>query len=120
VHPPPQSLAQLAVLQRRDPQLGHQVSAAELGEHARVDLVGLAGERRDVADLAGVRDLHTPAGPRASWSRTQIAPPIISTTVRTPLPRSITNLTSPSASAGTAPSPTTTPASLSEHHAARR
>ena len=56
----------------------------------------------------------------ASSSRTQIAPLIISTTARTSVPRSITNLARPSASAGTAPSPTITPASLSEHHAARR
>jgi len=54
----------------------------------------------------------------ASWSRTQIAPLIISTTARTSVPRSITRRASPSASAGTAHSPTTTPASLSEHHAA--
>ena len=55
-----------------------------------------------------------------SWSRTQIAPLIISTTARTSVPRSITNRAKPSASAGTAPSPTIVPASLSEHHAARR
>src|SRR3954471_12104702 len=36
------------------------------------------------------------------------------------LPRAITNLARPSASADTAPSPIIAPASLSEHHAARR
>jgi hypothetical protein len=48
VHPSPPSLAQRAVIERRDPQLGHQVSAGELGQHACVDLVGLARQRRDV------------------------------------------------------------------------
>jgi hypothetical protein len=56
----------------------------------------------------------------ASSSRTQIALLIVSTTARTSVPRSITSRAKPSASAGTAPSPTITPASLSEHHAARR
>jgi hypothetical protein len=60
MHPPAQPLAHRAVLQRRDPQRGNQIPAAQLGQHARVDLVGLAGQRRDVADLARVRDLHLP------------------------------------------------------------
>jgi hypothetical protein len=60
VRPPTEPLAQLAVRQRRHPQLGHQLTAAQLGEYARVDLVGLARQRRDVADLARVRDLHLP------------------------------------------------------------
>jgi hypothetical protein len=60
VHPPAQPLAQLAVGQRRHPQFGHQIAAAELGQHASVDLVGLARQRRDVADLARVGDLHLP------------------------------------------------------------
>jgi hypothetical protein len=61
VHPPAQPLTQLTVLQRRDPQLGHEIATGELGQHTRVDLVGLAGQRRDVTDLAGMRDLHPPA-----------------------------------------------------------
>ena len=79
VHPPPQPLAQLAVLQRRDPQLGHQIAAAQLGQHPRVDLVGLARQRRDIADLARMRDLQ-PASPprracRAPRSRRSSSPP---------------------------------------------
>jgi hypothetical protein len=61
VHPPPQSLAQRAILQRRDPQLGHQITAAQLGQHARVDLVGLARQRPDVTNLARMGNLHPPA-----------------------------------------------------------
>jgi len=57
-------LAQRALGQRRQPERRHQVTSAELGQHARVDLVGLARQRRDIADLARVRDLHLPAGRR--------------------------------------------------------
>jgi hypothetical protein len=61
VHPPAQLLAQRPLLERRQPQRGHQVAATELSQYARVDLVGLASQRRDVTDLARVRDLHPPA-----------------------------------------------------------
>ena len=47
---------QLAVRQRGQPQLGHQSRRHQFGEYARGDFVGLARQRRDVADLARVRD----------------------------------------------------------------
>ena len=56
----------------------------------------------------------------SSRSRTQTAPLIISTHAFTCVPSASTSLASPSSSAGTAPSPTITPAWLSAHHAARR
>jgi hypothetical protein len=62
MHAPAQPLAQRAVLERGQPQRGHQVAPAQLGQHARVDLVGLARQRGDVADLARVRDRDVPAG----------------------------------------------------------
>jgi hypothetical protein len=61
VHPASKPLAQLAVCQGEHPQRGDQIAAAELGQHAGVDLVGLAGQRGDIADLARVGDLHLPS-----------------------------------------------------------
>src|SRR5215204_2103139 len=55
-----QPLGQGALLERRDPERRHELAPAELSEHARVDLVGLASERRDVLDLARV-GLNVPA-----------------------------------------------------------
>jgi hypothetical protein len=62
VHPPPEPLAQLALGERGHPERRHQVPEAQFGEDPRVDLVGLAGQRRDLLDLAGVGDLDLPAG----------------------------------------------------------
>ena len=62
VHAAARALAQGAVLDRGQPELRDQITAAEHSQHPGVDSVGLAGERGDVADLAGVGDLHLPAG----------------------------------------------------------
>jgi hypothetical protein len=62
VQPPLQPLAQRAFLERGDPECRHELTAAELGQHASVDLVGLAGQRRHVLDLARVGHLDLPAG----------------------------------------------------------
>ena len=115
---PAETLSQLAILERRDPQRGHQVAAHELGEHARVDPVGLARQRRDRLDLPRVRDLELPAAAR-SRSRTQTAPLIISTHPRTSGPSVCTSLARPSSSAGIVPS-TSSPRSSTAHHAALR
>ena len=64
MHPPPQLLAQRALLERRHPERRHQIAPAQLGQHARVDLVGLARQRRDVAHLARVRDVDPPTDSR--------------------------------------------------------
>ena len=79
VHPPPQPLTQLALLERRDPQRRNEITAAQLGQHARVDPVGLARKRRDAftrrasatstcqpAERAG----HAPRPRRSSSRRT--------------------------------------------------
>jgi hypothetical protein len=55
---------QLAFL--ADPGIGqpdrrHQVALAQHRQHHRVDLVGLAGHRREALDLLGVGDLDVPA-----------------------------------------------------------
>jgi hypothetical protein len=62
VHPPAQLLAQCPLLKRRHPERRHEIAPTQLCEHTRVDRVGLARERRDVTDLARVRDLNVPAG----------------------------------------------------------
>jgi hypothetical protein len=77
VRPPAQPLADRAVIERWHPDRGDEVAPGEIGEHARVDLVGLAGQRRDRLDLARVGDLDLPAAP-VRRSRTQAAPLIIS------------------------------------------
>ena len=90
MHPSPQPLAQRAVIERRDPQLGHQIAPAQLGQHARVDRVGLARQRRDVADLARVAR-PAPASPppragRAPRSRRSSSPRTPSPPCRAPAP----------------------------------
>ena len=62
MHPPAQPLAQRTVLERGQPQRGHEIAPAQLGQHPRIDLVGLARQRRDVANLARVGHLDLPAG----------------------------------------------------------
>jgi hypothetical protein len=42
------------------PDLGHQVVLGEHGQHASVDLVGLARQRRQALDLGRVGDQHLP------------------------------------------------------------
>ena len=61
MHPPAQQFAQCPLIERGHPERGDEVAADELGEHARVDAVGLAGQRCDRLDLARVRDLDDPA-----------------------------------------------------------
>jgi hypothetical protein len=58
---PAKPLADRAVLLGGDPDRRDQVSATELGQHPGVDLVGLAGKRGDVSDLARVGDFDRPA-----------------------------------------------------------
>ena len=43
------------------PDRRHQVAVAEHRKNLRVDLVGLAGQRRETLDLLGVGDLDRPA-----------------------------------------------------------
>ena len=43
------------------PDRRHQVPPRQLGQHPRVDLVGLAGQRREALDLLRVGDQHVPA-----------------------------------------------------------
>jgi hypothetical protein len=43
------------------PDLGHQITARQRREHPGVDLVGLAGQRRQALDLVRVGDQHVPA-----------------------------------------------------------
>ena len=56
---PPEAheVAQLAHRGGRRPGLGHEVAAQEVGEDARVDLVGLHARRGDRLDVRGVRQL---------------------------------------------------------------
>src|SRR5581483_5931876 len=58
---PAQPLAQLPLTERWDPHIRHQVAPDELGEHARVDAVGLARQRRERLYLARLGDLDLPA-----------------------------------------------------------
>jgi len=51
-----------AIGERRHVHLRHQVTARELGQHPRVELVGLGRQRPDRLGLARVGDLHRPAG----------------------------------------------------------
>jgi hypothetical protein len=43
------------------PDLRHQVTLRQHGQHPRVDLVGLAGQRRQALDLGRAGDQHVPA-----------------------------------------------------------
>jgi hypothetical protein len=58
----PRALARLADVRLRQPDRGHQVAPAELGQDARVDAVGLAGQRCQPLDARSVGDLDLPAG----------------------------------------------------------
>jgi hypothetical protein len=44
------------------PGRGHELQATELGQHSRVDLVGLGRQRGEALGLGGIGDLHLPAG----------------------------------------------------------
>jgi len=61
MHPPAQPLPQRPLVDRGQPQRRHKLTAAELGEQARVDLVRLRRQRRHRLHLARVRDLDLPA-----------------------------------------------------------
>jgi hypothetical protein len=54
-------LALAADLGVGQPDRRHQVALGERRQHHRVDLVGLAGKRREPLDLLGVGDLDRPA-----------------------------------------------------------
>src|SRR5437868_2190965 len=105
VRPAVEPLAQLPVRERGHPYRGHQVTPAQLGQHPRVDLVGLARQRSDRLHLARVRHLHLPA--RGSQpTRTHTAPLIISTQALTSEPSAIASFARPSSSASVTPSAT--------------
>ena len=104
VRAPAQPLADRAVIQRRHPDRRHQVAADEVGEHARVDAVGLASQRRDRLDLARVGDLDRPAtraagcrGPRPRRSSSRCSR-------GRPVPSRATSRARPSSSAAIVPS----------------
>jgi hypothetical protein len=61
VHPKARQLALAAHGRVGQPDLGHEVAVREDGQHARVDLVGLARQRREALDLGRVGDQHVPA-----------------------------------------------------------
>ena len=61
MHPEPGQLALLANPRIGQPDRRHQVALAQHRQHHRVDLVGLAGQRREALDLLGVGDLDVPA-----------------------------------------------------------
>jgi hypothetical protein len=61
VQPEAGQLALLADVGIGQPDRRHQVAVREHRQHHRVDLVGLAGQRREALDLLGVGDLHVPA-----------------------------------------------------------
>ena len=119
VRAPAQPFADRAILERRAPTPRDQVAAGEVGEHARVDAVGLAGQRRDRLDLARVGDLDRPAArgeavahphARRSSSRCSRGPP-----GRAGRPAERARPRRP----GSSPS-VSSPLGLSAHHAARR
>jgi hypothetical protein len=47
---------------RRQPDLGHEIPACQLGQHTSVNLVGLGGQGCDAFGLDRVSDRHVPAG----------------------------------------------------------
>lgn len=61
VHTSPQSLFELAVGECRHMHLWNEIAPCQLGQHTRVQLVGLGRQRPDCLSLAGVSDLHRPA-----------------------------------------------------------
>jgi hypothetical protein len=60
VQPPPRTLTLLAELGRRQPDRRYQIAGRQLREHARVDPVGLARQRRQPLDPLRVGDQHLP------------------------------------------------------------
>jgi hypothetical protein len=60
MEPPPRALPLTAMLWCGKPDRRHQVASAELGEHSRIDLVCLAGERGESFDLYRVGDIDAP------------------------------------------------------------
>jgi hypothetical protein len=63
-----QALADRAVIQRRHPDRRDEIASDEVGEHARVNAVGLACQRRDRLDLARVGE-HADESPQAPWAQ---------------------------------------------------
>jgi hypothetical protein len=61
MQPEPGQLTLLADPRIGQPDRRHQVAVAQHGQHHRVDLVGLAGQRREALDLLRVGDLDVPA-----------------------------------------------------------
>src|SRR4051812_31674439 len=59
--PPARSFALLALREARQPDRRHQLPVRELGQHPRIDLVGLARQRRQPLDLLRVGYLDLPA-----------------------------------------------------------
>src|SRR5487761_1209936 len=49
------------ILRRREPDRRHQVAAAQLGQHPRIDLVRLAGERGEAFDPHRIGDIDAPS-----------------------------------------------------------
>jgi hypothetical protein len=93
------------------PDLGHQVAVREHGKDARVDLVGLARQRRETFDLGRVGAQHVPAERFEAVVHNR-APVIDSITARTAnswRPTRRARPTRPSASGGDANSSTTSP-----------
>jgi hypothetical protein len=61
MQPPARPLALLTDRKVGQPDRRHQLAARELGQHPRIDPVGLAGKRRQPLDLDRVGDLNLPA-----------------------------------------------------------
>ena len=61
MQPPAGDLPLAPQLQRRQPDRRHQIPERQLGQHAGVDFVRLAGQRREPLDLLRVGDEHLPA-----------------------------------------------------------
>jgi hypothetical protein len=61
VQPPAGPLPLAAHRRIGQPDRRHQIPPRQLGQHPGVDLVGLAGQRRESLDLDRVGDLHRPA-----------------------------------------------------------
>ena len=61
MQPPPRDLPLAPQLERGQPDRRHQIPERQLGQHPRVDFVGLARQRRQPLDLLRVGDQHLPA-----------------------------------------------------------
>ena len=61
MQPPAGDLPLAPQLERGQPDRRHQIPERQLGQHPRVDLVGLARQRRQPLDLLRVGDQHLPA-----------------------------------------------------------